>query len=282
MIVATAVLLAISVIPGYALCKVLDGTADIWRKAMLSPALGLLLIYGVCGLVVLSGLWTWSLASAVILLLNTLAIAHLKRRVNVEKGLTEWQKLEAAMHGMVLENDDQDITDEVSAQQWFQSNRFKFGMVAGTLLCLGVLILPIFQKLPFGVDWIGFAVLAGQISENGNMILSGVNEGSWTYPPAFPALAGWLGELLDIDTGTTVFHLGHYTLAVLIIGVAGAMDHHGAGGQFFISFALGFGLFAKAYDSGFPTVASQLGLVVGLLVLLRPSSSRGAHHTRGS
>ena len=281
MIVATAVLLAISVIPGYALCKVLDGTADIWRKAMLSPALGLLLIYGVCGLVVLSGLWTWSLASAVILLLNTLAIAHLKRRVNIEKGLTEWQKLEAAMHGMVLENDDQDITDEVSAQQWFQSNRFKFGMVTGALLCLGVLILPMFQKLPFGVDWIGFAVLAGQISENGNMILSGVNEGSWTYPPAFPALAGWLGELLEIDTGTTVFHLGHYTLAVLIIGVAGAMDHHGAGGQFFISFALGFGLFAKAYDSGFPTVASQLGLVVGLLVLLRPSSSRGAHHTRG-
>ena len=89
MIVATAVLLAISVVPGYALCKVLDGTADKCRKAMLSPALGLLLIYGVCGLVVLSGLWTWSLASAVILLLNTLAIAHLKRRVNVEKGLTE-------------------------------------------------------------------------------------------------------------------------------------------------------------------------------------------------
>ena len=45
--------------------------------------------------------------------------------------------------------------------------------------------------------------------------------------------------------------------------------------------ALGAGLFAKVYDSGYPTVASQLGLVVGLLVLLRPSSSRGAHHTRG-
>ena len=40
-------------------------------------------------------------------------------------------------------------------------------------------------------------------------------------------------------------------------------------------------MFAKAYDSGYPTVASQLGIVVGLLVLLRPSSSRGAHHTRG-
>ena len=281
MFVAILVLLAISIIPGYALCKVLDGTADKWRKAMLSPALGLLLIYGVCGLVVLSGLWTWGFTSAVILLLNTLAIAHLKRRINEEKGLTPWQKLEAAMHGMVMESDDQEITDEVAAQQWFQSHRGKFGFAVGGVLCLGILLLPVFQKLPFGVDWIGFAVLAGQISEHGSMALTGINNGSWTYPPAFPALAGWLGDTIDIDSGQAVFQLGHYSLAVLIIGAAGAMDHHGAGGQFYVTMALGFGLFAKAYDSGYPTVASQLGIVVGLLVLLRPSSSRGAHHTRG-
>ncbi|MCH2648612.1 MAG: hypothetical protein MKZ57_02220 [Candidatus Poseidoniaceae archaeon] len=281
MFVATIVLLAISIIPGYALCKVLDGTADKWRKAMLSPALGLLLIYGACGLVVLSGLSTWGLTSAVILLINTLAIAHIKRRINEERGLTQWQKLEAAMNGMILESEDQDITEEVATQQWFQSNRYMFGIIVGAVLCLGVLLLPLFQKLPFGVDWIGFAVLAGQIAENGNMILNGVNEGSWTYPPAFPALAGWLASSLGISSGKAVFLLGHYTLAVLIIGAAGAMDHHGAGGQFFVTMALGFGLFAKAYDSGYPTVASQLGLVVGLLVLLRPSSSRGSHHTRG-
>ena len=76
MLVAYCVLLAISIIPGYALCKVLDGTADNLRKSMLSPALGLLLIYGTCGMVLISGLWTWELASAGILLLNTLGIAH--------------------------------------------------------------------------------------------------------------------------------------------------------------------------------------------------------------
>ncbi|MEC8249763.1 MAG: hypothetical protein VX043_04505, partial [Candidatus Thermoplasmatota archaeon] len=281
MFVATTVLLAISIIPGYAMCKVLDGTADKWRKAMLSPALGLLLIYGVCGLVVLSGLWTWGFASAVILLLNTLAIAHLKRRVNEEKGLTKWQKLEAAMHGMVMESEVQDIYDEVAALLWFHSHRGKFSFVVGAVLCSGILLLPVYQKLPFGVDWIGFAVLAGQISEHGNMLLTGINEGSWTYPPAFPALAAWLGDTIGTDSGQAVFQLGHYTLAVLIVGVAGAMDHHGAGGQFFVTVALGFGLFAKAYDSGYPTVASQLGMVVGLLVLLRPSSSRSVHHTRG-
>ena len=281
MLVATLLLLAISVVPGYALCKVLDGSADKWRKAMLSPALGLLLIYGTCGIILLSGLWTWDLASAVILLINALAFAHLKRRVDDKKGLTQWQKLEAAMHGIVLESDDKDISDEASTQRWFQSNRYRFGIIVGMVLCGGVLLLPILQELPFGVDWIGFAVLASQITENGNMILTGVNEGSWTYPPAFPALASWLAQTMDISSGRSVFVLGHYTLVVLIIGGAGAMDHHGAGGQFFVTIPLGFGLFAKAYDSGYPTVASQLGLVVGLLVLLRPSSGRGSHHTRG-
>ena len=90
MFVATIVLLAISIIPGYTM-QVLDGTADKWRKAALSPALGLLLVYGACGLVVLSGLSTWGLTSAVILLINTLAIAHIKRRINEERGLTQWQ-----------------------------------------------------------------------------------------------------------------------------------------------------------------------------------------------
>ena len=111
-------------------------------------------------------------------------------------------------------------------------------------------MLPIIQELPFGVDWIGFAVLAGQISEHGNMVLSGVNEGSWTYPPAFPALASWLSEAANIDSGRAVFFLGHYTLAVLVIGAAGAMDHHGSGGQFLVTMALGVGIFAKVYDSG--------------------------------
>ena len=281
MFVASIVLLAVSITPGYALCKVLDGTADQWRKAMLSPALGLLLLYGLCGLVLLTGLWTWALASAMILLLNTLAITHLKRRINVEKGLTQWQKLEAVMHGMILDSDEQDITDEVAAQQWFQNHRSRFGFIIGLTLVLGVFILPFFQKLPFGVDWIGFAVLSGQIAENGTLVLTGSNEGYWTYPPAFPALSAWLQETIGLDSGRTVFELGHYTLIVLLIGVAGALDHHGAGGQAFIAMALGFGLFAKTYDSGYPTMASQLGLVIGLLVLLRPSSSRGAHHTRG-
>ena len=92
--------------------------------------------------------------------------------------------------------------------------------------------------------------------------------------PAFPALAGWLLNSLGISSGKAVFCWALYISGFDNRGSWSAMDHHGAGGQFFVTMALGFGLFAKAYDSGYPTVASQLGLVVGLLVLLRPSSSR--------
>ncbi|MDP6333267.1 MAG: hypothetical protein QF479_01375, partial [Candidatus Poseidoniaceae archaeon] len=93
MILTSMLILLVSCLPGYALCKVLDGSADLWRKMLLSPALGLLLIYGCSGLLVLSGLWTAMLMSAVILLLNTLSLAHIKRRIDIEKKLTPWQKL---------------------------------------------------------------------------------------------------------------------------------------------------------------------------------------------
>ncbi len=281
MILTSLLLLLVSCLPGYALCKVLDGSADLWRKALLSPALGLLLIYGISGLLVLSGLWTTMLMSAMILLLNTLALAHIKRRIDIEKKLTPWQKLEAVMHGQILESEDQEITEEAGAQQWFQSRRSPLLFAIGSITVIGVFLLPFFQDLPFGVDWIGFSMLSGQLSSVGDLSLSGTNEGFWTYPPAFPALSAWIQEILELDTGRAVFELGHYSLVVILIGLAGALDHHGSGAHGLLALSLGFGLFAKAYDSGYPTVASQLGLVIGLLVLLRPSSTRGAHHTRG-
>ena len=281
MILTSMLILLVSCIPGYALCKVLDGSADLWRKILLSPALGLLLIYGLSGLLVLTGLWTTMLMSAVILLLNTLSLAHIKRRVNIERKFTPWQKLEAVMHGYILESEDQQITEEASAQQWFQSRRSPLLFAIGSITVVGVFLLPFFQTLPFGVDWIGFSMLTGQISSVGELSLSGTNEGFWTYPPAFPALAAWIQNVLGLETGRAVFELGHYSLVVILIGLAGALDHHGSGAHGLLALSLGFGLFAKVYDSGYPTVASQLGLVIGLLVLLRPSSTRGTHHTRG-
>jgi len=281
MILTSLLLLLVSCLPGYALCKVLDGSADLFRKMMLSPALGLLLIYGLSGALVLVGLWTATLMSAIMLLVNTLALAHIKRRINIERSLTPWQKLEAAMHGQILESDEQEITEEAATQRWFQSRRTPLLFAAGSITIIGVFLLPFIQTLPFGVDWIGFSMLSNQIYSTGDLSLPGTNQGFWTYPPAYPALAAWLQSTLGLDSGRAVFELGHYSLIVILIGLAGALDHHGSGAHGLLALSLGFGLFAKAYDSGYPTIASQLGLVIGLLVLLRPSSTRGAHHTRG-
>ncbi len=124
-------------------------------------------------------------------------------------------------------------------------------------------------------------MLTQQLVVEGNLSLSGTNAGFWTYPPAFPSVAAWVATLTGHDAGTAVFHLGHYTLFVLLLGFMGAMDRHGAGAYAMFSMGLGLGLFAKTFDSGFPSVASQLGLVVGVLVLFRHVEQRQKHHTIG-
>jgi hypothetical protein len=280
MFLTAVLLLTVSALPGYALCRVLDGSADKTRKLLLSPALGLLLVYGISGALLYTNLWTFGLMSACLLLLNAYALAHTQRRVSDTRSFTPWQALEAAMHGEVSA-ESTPLSEEATTQQWFQSHRRRLPFAIGVIVALSCFTLPFLQSLPFGVDWIGFSMLSGQISLTGNMGLPGTNEGFWTYPPAFPSLAAWLQGSLGLSSGTAVFQLGHYSLFALVLGIGGAMDRHGAGAQGLMAMGLGAGLFAKVFDSGYPTVASQLGLVVGLLVLLRPSSARGKHHTRG-
>jgi len=281
MLLSAIVLLMVTSMPGYALCRVLDASADRTRKIALSPALGLLLIYGISGLVLMSGLWTWQLMSAMILLLNAMAIVQIRRKISSKKALSSWQKLERAMHGEVYGTVDETISDEVAAQRWLQNQRKPWMIYLAASIVASCMTLPFLSNIPFGVDWIGFSTLTERISSVGNLTLSGTNTGFWTYPPAFPSLAAWIQITLGMSASTAVFHLGHYSLAVLVLGIGGAMDRHGAGAQAVLAMGLGAGLFAKTFDSGYPTVASQLGLVVGLLVLLRPTSTRGKHHTTG-
>lgn len=281
MLSTAALLLLVTLTPGYALCKVLDASADQLRRMLLAPALGLLLTFGLAGILLLSDLWSWQLMSALLLLLNVTAIAHIRRRPEVGKGLSSWQKLERAMHGEVYGTPEESISDEVSAQRWLQNQRkpWMFAIAAGVVL--SCLTLPLLQQLPFGVDWIGFSTLTNQIATAGNLSLPGTNDGFWTYSPAYPSLAAWIQETRNISSSDAVFELGHYSLFALLLGLGGAMDRHGAGAHGVLAMGLGAGLFAKTFDSGFPSVASQLGLVVGLLVLLRPTSTRGKHHTSG-
>ena len=52
MLGSAVVVLAPSILPGWALSTVLDGSSDRFRKVLLAPALGLLLVYGLSGTLV--------------------------------------------------------------------------------------------------------------------------------------------------------------------------------------------------------------------------------------
>ena len=281
MLGSIVVLLAPSLLPGWALASVLDGSGDRVRKALLSPALGLLLLYGVSGVLLLLNMWSlWSIIIAYFIL-NIVAwrLVHVRHEEVAQR--SHWQRLEAAMHGEVSETITTTISEEARVQLEFQQTRHLPLMAVSIAVALIALLSPFLQKYPFGVDWIGFAVLSQQIATDGNLMLSGTNEGFWTYPPAFPSLASLLVLTTGIDAGQAVFHLGHYTLFALLIGLMGAFDRHGSGAYAVLSMGLGLGLFAKTFDSGYPSMASQLGLIVGVLVLLRPSHERQRHHTIG-
>ena len=270
-----------SLMPGWALATVLDGSGDRWRKALLAPALGLLLLLGVSGGWLALGWWSpWALGLSLIGV-NTLAYRVIHVRHAEVAQWTRWQRLEAAMSGVDLDEINPSVEVEAEQQRLIREARNVPLMTLSAALASLALLSPLLQSIPFGVDWVGFAMLAQQTAMVGDFTLPGTNEGFWTYPPAFPSLAGWVVLTSSADAGRAVFVLGHYALFTLLLGLMGALDRYGAGGQAMLAMGFGLALFAKVFDSGYPSVTSQLGLVVGLLVLLRPTHDRHRHHTAG-
>ena len=53
------------------------------------------------------------------------------------------------MHGVILDSEEEDITEEVTTQQWFQSRRSFTHFIVGLVLILGIFMLPIIQRFPF-------------------------------------------------------------------------------------------------------------------------------------
>ena len=69
MLGSAVVVLAPSLLPGWGLATVLDGTSDRLRKSLLAPALGLLLFFGVSGSLLLLNVWSiFSLFLAMLLM----------------------------------------------------------------------------------------------------------------------------------------------------------------------------------------------------------------------
>ncbi|MBC8437947.1 MAG: hypothetical protein H8D82_01610, partial [Euryarchaeota archaeon] len=136
-------------------------------------------------------------------------------------------------------------------------------------------ILPLFLfKYPNGVDWIGFSTLSHRLVTNGDLSLPAISSGYWTYPPGFPAVCALLESVIGLSPSDSVHLTGQLSLFALMWGIAGAADRWGSSGSTLLVLALAPALFVKAHDSGYPTVASQLGLVIGLLMLMKHKHER--------
>ena len=268
-----------TIAPGLALLRILDASADTFRKALLCFPIGLLTMFGISGLLFVIQMWSITYLSLVLFIVNLLSILFLFRKVHVERTTyTRWQKMEAAIHGIVLSEVEPEIELEVAAQQWFQNNRNPTLQIIAGCFCLLTLVPILMFDRPFGVDWVGFSTLAANVGYTGTFQVQPPNAGVWTYPPAFPTVLAWLVHITDTPVEKVILILGHMSLFAILLGVWGGMDRLGAGASSVLAMGASFALFAKVFDSGYPTVASQLGLIVGLLIVLRPIQQSLRYH----
>ena len=276
--VVLAILLP-TIAPGLALLRILDASADTFRKALLCFPIGLLAMYGTSGLLFVIQAWSVGNLTIALILINALSIAFMSRKVHVERTTyTQWQKMEAAIHGLVLSESEPEIEQEVAAQQWFQSNRNPLLQIAAGCFCLLTLVPIVMFDRPFGVDWIGFSTLASHVAQSGTFEVPSPNAGLWTYPPAFPTILAWIVSVTGSSIEQSILVLGHLSLFALLLGIWGSMDRLGAGASSVLAMGASFALFAKVFDSGYPTVASQLGIIVGLMIVLRPIQQSLRYH----
>ena len=221
--------LEVAILPGLAIARRLDVEGDWKRHLMLSPALGLLSCLGFAGFCFILELSLETLTTLLILA-NIAAVIAIRVELNPEPRLAN-----------------------IERSPWF--------WIFTTIACF-IAITPLSYMRPMGVDWIGFASLTDSISRTGGFILSEPSIGEWIYPPAFPMLAAWLGGSAHLS----VFWLGVMCFVALLLGIAAVGEKMGCGHWTIMAMLLAPALFAKNLDSGFPTVASQLGLVVILMM----------------
>lgn len=217
--------LGVAILPGIAIARRIDKEGDWKRQLLLTPALGMLTCLGLAGLCFMLG-WTLDSLTGLFILANIIAIISIR-----------------------VELDPIPTDSKVERNPWF--------WIFTAIACF-IAITPLTYMRPMGVDWVGFASLADAISRNGDFSLSQPSEGFWIYPPAFPMLAAWLGG----SPATAVFILGTICFTSLLMGIAAIGEKLNCGHWTIMAMLLAPALFAKNLDSGYPTVASQLGLVV--------------------
>lgn len=222
--------LAMSFLPGFAIARRLDSDGDTARHLMLTPSLGLLSLLGLSGIAFFLGLGIDS-------------ITMLFVAANISAFIAIRTELQPEYESISIER-----------KPWF----WIFSLIA-----VYIALTPLTYYVPMGVDWIGFTSLAESFAAYDSFNISEPSKGNWIYPPAFPVLAAWMGGEIYVS----VFILGVFCFASLLLGIAAVGEKLGFGHWPIMAMLLAPALFAKNLDSGFPTVTSQLGLIVILLMI---------------
>ena len=202
-LVGTGLLGVCGALPGLALIRILDPSADTFRKILLTPSFGLLILFGIAGWsVIIFGLFTPILLILGIAIANILAFFILRQRDPVGvKELSPWERMELALdiNEKTIEKTKIQLEewelDEANVQSEFQKQRGR-NLAFISIVAIIISLLPLFLfRYPHGVDWIGFATLSHRFTIVGELSLPNPTVGTWTYPPAFPALAAWLEQI---------------------------------------------------------------------------------------
>lgn len=293
MLAGATLLFGSGIFPALFIIKILDPLSDTFRKVMLLPAISLLVVFGVAGwMVVITGKFDSATLMLLLIVANCIAaLFHWKRDVIRVRRLSQWELMEEradliesegelpkSVETESLNEDTTELEEDIEKKKKLaidlaSSRSWWLPLALATAALLSLLPLLLFEY-PNGVDWIGFSTLSHRLATSGDLSLPAISEGNWTYPPALPATAALLENVVGMTPASAIHLVGQLSLFALLWGIAGASDRWGASGPTLLCLALVPALFVKAHDSGYPTVASQLGLVIGLLVLLRPIAER--------
>ena len=271
----------VTTLPGKAVVRIIDPTADRWRSWMLAPGIGLLLLCGVGGWsVIFLGKYHFEVMALEIAALNLIATGLLwERDVRQVRRLSPWERLELNLSEDEAERTFIDIDDpEVIRERNLTRDErdFVIPLVVFTGL---VLMMPLLLfNMPLGGDWVGFSAVADRFIEVGEPRLPEPHNGAWTYPPGFLVATAFFSELLRQDTWIIGWILAQGAMWALIAGLVGAADRWGTARSTLIGICLPLGIFAKLWDTGWPTVTSLLGIIPAIVILLRPSAARKRWH----
>ncbi|MAK78447.1 MAG: hypothetical protein CL992_04160 [Euryarchaeota archaeon] len=272
---------AVTILPGKAVVRIIDPTADRWRSWMLAPGIGVLLLCGIGGWsVIILGKYHFEVMALEIAALNLIATGLLwERDVRQVRRLSPWERLELNMSEEEAEQTFIDIDDpEVIRERNLTRDERDFVIPLIVFAGLVLMIPLLLFNMPLGGDWIGFSAVADRLIEVGEPRLPQPHDGAWTYPPGFLVATAFVSELLRQETWIVGWILAHGAMWALIAGLVGAADRWGTARSTLIGIGLPLGIFAKLWDTGWPTVTSLLGIIPAIVILLRPSAARKRWH----